>query len=587
MRKITITQIILIFGLILYLLHFTERNPSSPYERPIISDAKGYYAYLPAIFIYQDFSYDFVAEVDAKYYAVGQDKHIFIEQNGHRVNKTFPGVALLYLPFFLIAHFLAFLLGFPPDGYSDIYQYLFDFGQFFYATLGLILLSKILHKFDFSRKTILFAVFSLSLGTNLWYYTVYDQSLTHSYNFFLVNALVFYVLKLKEDINTRNYVISFGILALLLIIRPTGILSLFVLTFFFPDRKFISSLIAGLKNSKRVALILLVMGVIFFIPLLLWKVQSGDWVVYSYGEEGFDFLNPQVFDFLFSYAKGWWLYSPLTLFAIVFGLIVLFQQKAIGKLRAIFLFLFLLSSIYIFSSWWCWWYGFSFGQRPMVDFYILIGFLIALVHQKWTKTIRQQLLLGGIMSIFIFFNIFQSYQHHHGFFQWSKPNAEIYWDNFLRFKKQSKVYTEEHWTLLSTQTFDFENDQPSYQGERVDGEKASSGQKVIYVDKGSPYSCSVNAIRENDIQSDFTVISFQVYAFTDLSETDLVVEYRGEQSTYRSFNFNEFTAKDEWTLIQLNYNELSSSDTLVVYFWNKDSSQKAYFDDLRVEFYRN
>ena len=133
LKNISISKLVILFGLILYLLHFIERDPSSPYQRPIISDAKGYYAYLPALIIYQDFEYEFLAEMDEKYYKVGQDKHIFIEQNGRRVNKTFPGVALLYLPFFLFAHFLASLLYLPADGYSHIYQLLFDFGLFFSA----------------------------------------------------------------------------------------------------------------------------------------------------------------------------------------------------------------------------------------------------------------------------------------------------------------------------------------------------------------------------------------------------------------------------------------------------------------------
>ena len=27
--------------------------------------------------------------------------------------------------------------------------------------------------------------------------------------------------------------------------------------------------------------------------------------------------------------------------------------------------------IYLFSSWWCWWFGGGFGMRPMIDYYPL------------------------------------------------------------------------------------------------------------------------------------------------------------------------------------------------------------------------
>jgi hypothetical protein len=79
------------------------------YRRPIIGDAKGYYAYLPAAFIYQDFSFSFVEDVEQKYYPSDGSlgKHFLVQQaNGTQVNKCFPGVSLFYLPFFLLAFFL-------------------------------------------------------------------------------------------------------------------------------------------------------------------------------------------------------------------------------------------------------------------------------------------------------------------------------------------------------------------------------------------------------------------------------------------------------------------------------------------------
>ena len=535
----------------MYFLHFIERDPSDPYQRPIVSDAKGYYAYLPAIFIYQDLQYNFLDEMDQKYYAVGHDKHIFIEQNGQRVNKTFPGVAVLYLPFFLMAHLLASIFGLAADGYSDMYQYLFDFGQFFYATLGLVFLGKILKMLNFSKSTILISVLTLVFGTNLWFYIAYDQSVTHIYNFFLINALVLCGLKLREK-------------ATMTLLALFAVLSLLVVVFFVPQRSFYANLLLRLKSVKTIAVLSLVAGAILSIPLFLWKIQSGNWIVYSYGEEGFDFVNPEIFNFLFSYAKGWFLYSPLILIVIIWGSMLLFKENREGKVKLLFLILFMTAAVYVFSSWWCWWYGFSFGQRPMVDFYVLIGFLIALIWQNVKMSRIRQLLFGGLVGTFVFLNILQSYQHHHGFFQWSQPNSEIYWDNFLRFKKKAKVYKEEDWKLILTEEI---KDQ------------------VLLTDRGVPFSESVVIGNSTILKSDFAVISFNVTASSSLSETDLVIEYKGDQATYRNYNFNNFTSLNQSTNVQLKYDVKASNDTLVLYFWNKDSAQKMNVDFIRIDFY--
>ncbi len=557
-------------------MHLIERDPSSPYQRPIISDAKGYYAYLPALIIYQDFEYEFLAEMDEKYYKVGQDKHIFIEQNGRRVNKTFPGVALLYLPFFLIAHFLASLLDLPADGYSDIYQYLFDFGQFFYATLGLLLMGNVFKLLGFTKKSIILSIVLVALGTNLWYYIVYDQSVTHVYNFFLINALVFYALRLKVKADLLGLSMTAGILSLLIIIRPTGVLSLLIVLFFIPEKRFYINLFSRLKSPKVLLPILMLVGGILSLPLLLWKVQSGNWLVYSYGEEGFDFSNPHLMEFLFSYAKGWWLYSPLVLVVIFYGILLLLKTE-MGKLKVAILILFLMVTVYIFSSWWCWWYGFSFGQRPMVDFYILIGYLMAVIIQRVNASKTKQIILGTIALLLVFLNLLQSYQHHHGFFQWSQPNSEIYWDNFLRIKKQAKIYLEEDWNLLESETFEFD-----------DATGCVKCQGIIFTDVNKPFSESVVVVSPIMKESDFVVISFNAIAHSDLSNTDLVVEYKGDQSSYRNYNFNEYVSINQSSFIQLRYDaESSKKDSLVVYFWNKDSDQIILVDFMKFDFYRS
>jgi hypothetical protein len=95
---------------------------------------------------------------------------------------------------------------------------------------------------------------------------------------------------------------------------------------------------------------------------------------YSYGDEGFFFTNPQIINGLFSYRKGWLIYTPLMIFALL-GILTLarrkFQQFFIPVL------IFTVANIYVVYSWWCWWYGGSFGSRPMIDSYPLMAVALA------------------------------------------------------------------------------------------------------------------------------------------------------------------------------------------------------------------
>ena len=126
-------------AVIVALLTFATRDFDNPYSRPIDSDGKGYYAYLPAIFIYDDMTFSFTEEVEMKYYPPDGARRFEFRNDigeGKKANQYFPGVIVLWLPFFLIAHFLSYITGLETDGYSAIYQYAIVAASFFYLWLG-------------------------------------------------------------------------------------------------------------------------------------------------------------------------------------------------------------------------------------------------------------------------------------------------------------------------------------------------------------------------------------------------------------------------------------------------------------------
>src|SRR5690606_33485853 len=86
-------------------------------------DAFGYYLYLPATVIYQDYKkLDWAPAVDKRYNVTGGGG-LPVQQldNGNKVCKYLGGVAILQAPLFALAHSIARLCGYPADGFSPVY----------------------------------------------------------------------------------------------------------------------------------------------------------------------------------------------------------------------------------------------------------------------------------------------------------------------------------------------------------------------------------------------------------------------------------------------------------------------------------
>ncbi|MNY08438.1 hypothetical protein D3C86_1412940 [compost metagenome] len=140
-------------------------------------------------------------------------------------------------------------------------------------------------------------------------------------------------------------------------------------------------------------------------------------------------VDPHVLDFLFSYKKGWLLYSPVFLLLIP-GFIQLYKQR-----RAIFwsIFTSLIFCVWIFASWECWWFAASFGSRAMVDLYPLLalplGFAVVfLAKRKWTLG-----LLSGFLVLIFVLSIVQSTQFTIGYLHTDRMTKAHYWYIFGKF----------------------------------------------------------------------------------------------------------------------------------------------------------
>ena len=103
----------------------------------IKSDGLGYYSYLPALFIYGDYSQEFVKNKFTKYYTNSGIPEYMQMIDDKPVDKYFFGTAVLMYPFFMTAHLLSPYFHQPADGYSILYQYFIGLSAVFYIFLGI------------------------------------------------------------------------------------------------------------------------------------------------------------------------------------------------------------------------------------------------------------------------------------------------------------------------------------------------------------------------------------------------------------------------------------------------------------------
>ena len=140
-----------------------------PWSEATISwDVCGYYHYLPAIFIYKDIrQQNWMNEINQKYLPSPAYDQPFGHQNsGNKVNKYAIGQAVLFSPFFLMAHGYTTMTGaYPADGYSKPYQFFIWFGSLAFSILGLVLLRRIL-LYYFEDNIVTLTLVALAAGTH-------------------------------------------------------------------------------------------------------------------------------------------------------------------------------------------------------------------------------------------------------------------------------------------------------------------------------------------------------------------------------------------------------------------------------------
>ncbi len=187
-------------------------------------DDAGYYAYLRSL--YFDADLDFANERKFSH-AEG------FTATGYVANNWQMGQAILFFPFFLIGHLLAWLCNqwggsFVLDGFSTPYYLATAVASGTCLFAGLIFLHRLIGKFC-SQQAALVSVAGLWLASPLLYFTFIRQRMAHTAEFFLVVLLLWTWIENRKNREWEGPVFMGLTAGLICLVRPIniGFLALF------------------------------------------------------------------------------------------------------------------------------------------------------------------------------------------------------------------------------------------------------------------------------------------------------------------------------------------------------------------------
>lgn len=404
-------------GFLIFFAFFKNQVWKKP--EAIRHDMLSYYGYLPATFIHHDLTLSFVDPGNRDRYGWTTDA-----KNGLVFRMTM-GVAIMEAPFFLVADSLTKLFALERTGYSAFYAFFALLGCVFYFLGGLVFVNRVVSGL-FDPITARWTCLVLAFGTNLFYYTIDEGLMSHVFSFFLYSALLYYSLKWHQRPRWKNALRIGLCIGMLTLLRPIHACSfLLPLGIALSDRSKWQMVKAHISH---LFLVILVSFTCLLPQLLYWHHVSGQWLYYSYMDEGFFFNDPQILRGLLGFRKGWLIYTPVMFLAIP-GLFFLYKRH-----RSLFwpFLLFLPVYVYVIFSWWCWWYGGGYGSRPMIDIYGWMALPLAAFIFRMRENFPARWLVRSLLVFFIFLSIFQTHQYRRSLIHWDGMNAQLFGKIWLR-----------------------------------------------------------------------------------------------------------------------------------------------------------
>lgn len=573
-------------------------------------DVFGYYIHLPATFVHGDPMLHDIGwlrellgqrpEVSGTLYQVTQ------APDGSPMYFFLMGMSLLYMPFFLIGHAIAWITGQPMDGFGQPYQVVMALGALFYTWVGLVHLRRILLSF-FGDHLSAWLIILVTIGTNWFHFMTVKNLETANFLFMLMAVLVWNTIEWHRTERFRNIAWVAASLALITLVKPSEVLATFIpILWGVHDRSSWSAKWAKIVRLREQVFKAIGLGMLLMLPqMLYWWAMTGAPIYDSYKNPGvgLDLWRPHVADTLFSFKKGWLLYTPIMGFALV-GFVALRKRRP--DLFPLILGWFLVA-FWIICSWSEWWYGASYSIRPMITTYVLLAIplgycmlaIMTLAGPLRTLLVTAQVVLLGL-------NLFQTWQHHNGILDPYRTTKAYYLAIFGRtsvpsgadgLKSVGRAFDgsyhfadPERYRRLNIGHYDFEHLELEHPDHYQDDTLAQG--RAYRLDGNVQFSPSImnsyGALTEADhIRVRASVRMFLPEGFEGEGPCLVFTLERKEGSYGYTTSCPEASERGRWVDVVLEYMPppaRSPNDRLVCYVWHRSASP-ILIDDLRADVY--
>ncbi len=424
-----ISVIVISIGLFVYRLNNISTQEFS-------WDILGYYLPLPAAIIADDpllNDKSWVEKLNDEKKLSGTLYQVSSTPDGKPMYFFLFGMSYFYSVFFIIGHWFSGLLGVPQDGFSEPYQIAVVLGCMIYVAIGLFLVRKILLNF-FTEKVSTLLIFVLVFGTNYIHHLTLKNLEPVAILFMLSAFVIWQTIRWHVNFKFKNLIGVFAGISLMALVKPSEILfaSVPILWGIHDKESLIQKLTICYRKKYDFLIALLLCSLLFIPQISYWYIKTGHFIYDSYKNPGvgLDIFSPHIFETLFSYRKGWLLYTPVMVFAIIgFYFLWLFNRKIFAAIFIGFVICF-----YVVASWTEWWYGAGFSLRPLITYYPLLliplGYFVKVIFKK-----NKIWLNGGLfcaLAFCTFINQFQWWQLKNGILNPYRTTKEYYWATFLK-----------------------------------------------------------------------------------------------------------------------------------------------------------
>jgi hypothetical protein len=292
------------------------------------ADEIEYFSYLPSVVFDRDLEfgdeYRHFYERDPQ--GLAGFKATFLDlrdpDSGRHINFGPIGSAVLWAPFYLLAHGLTLLFralgaAVPADGFSWPYLAAVCYGSALYGFAGLLLVHDALVRFGgFEDAAATLATVALWLGTPVLYYMTLAPAFAHATSLFAVSLLVWAWLRARargQAARLRDYAAVGAAGGLCGLVREQDVLFLALpLLGLALDALRHGRFVRAAASALAVAL---AAGVVLLPQLFAYRALTGRFGPSRLVTRKMDWLSPHFFEVLFDPAHGLYAWAPLLLLA--------------------------------------------------------------------------------------------------------------------------------------------------------------------------------------------------------------------------------------------------------------------------------